>query len=676
MRALKNLLGTVLICLPSAIISYFIKGHEAATQWVTLISLSLLLFVVLVGVVTNVVVTTVNIRRIKNFVRHRQRVWDYTAECDRDVDAQIARIRRLLAFESAWFYLCAATESLVLAAAIISAKAYFIIPAVILALLTVTFRSAGAGNAEPGVLLNTENNPRIVGMVEELARIYAPGCDVQIYAIHGPYINATVYNGRYALCIGVTTMGLLSEAQLRAAVIHELLHIKLGDTELMYTISCAQRRVGFGSDDKSKSARRHLLTFMMGVSVQLAFRSLEFGIAATRAIEQRIDKAFANLCDDEKRRDLIGAIATLRCFHTFIEEGPAEMHIASYPDPMTDFESRSERLFRIALKRRESFWRELLEKELQTNNSQYFPFSSRRELLGVSKDGYEICPTEEDFSYLKETDALKDFSDESIFQGISLTFQIQRQEYLDALERLENGERRIADGENPELTELLELGAAAELCGLHDKAKSIYDGILEQYPNNANALYSRGCYYLNEYDERGIDMIWRAIDENSNYIKSGTALLNAFCVNMGLKERLCEVRERSAELLGNREKTYERLFDRNSRGRIDLPDLPEALTDEIIRFVKNECGDSLCEFYLFKKTIDDVSCIVIAISPTPETKLADWQLAYHNIFMFLDVKDEQYVLDTFTGEPPYIKRVKRVKGTLIYKKSQSEHTSK
>lgn len=669
MRLLKNVLGTIMVIIPSFIISYFLKGHTSVVDILSAISLVLLGLELLTGSAVTLG-TVIYVKKRAEFLNDRQYIWDLTARCDENLEREKRRVRKYFIFDTVWFYFCAVTQCLVTSVAILSSKIYFIIPAVLLTVLTVTYRTAGVDNAEPGAPITKDDFPRIYGLVEELSKKYTPDRAITPYAIHGPYMLNQVYNSKYALCIGITTMGLLSEAQLRAVLTHELLHIKSGDADLVYSIVCAQKRARKSPDNNK--LKPHALTFMMGPAILLAFMSAGFLIAASRTIEHRIDREFAGISDREQKRAYVGAIATLRCFNQYLAEGHEEMFILDAPEPVPDFESYSERMFRSRLVERESFWREYLEKEIVTKSSKYFPFSYRRDALGVAKDGFEIAPPEQDYSWIKEVDEMKRYSDEMIFQGLSVNFMAEKQDYTNHLRYYEENSRRLEDGVEMGLTDMLELASAAEGANLQEQAKHIYDLILEKYPNNANALYRRGSYYLAEYDEKGIDMIWRAIEENSNYIKSGISMLNAFCANMGLSDRLEEVRERSVELLGVKSKSYSKLFDLTSGGDFTLPDLPRELIDEIVTFVKKECGDDLDELYIAKKTSGDIDCTMIFISPTPETKIGDWQRAYHNIFMFLDVKEEQFLLDTFKGEPPYIKKIKRLKGALIFKRDTTK----
>ncbi|MBR2370411.1 MAG: hypothetical protein IKA82_00155 [Clostridia bacterium] len=658
-----------MVIIPALIISYFLKGHTAVIGILSVISLILLGLELLIGSAVTLG-TVAYAKKRSEFLNDRDYIWDLTARCDTDLDREKRRVKKFFVFDAVWFYFCAVSQCLLTASAFLSTRVYFIIPAIIFTVLTVTYRTVGADNVEPGAPITKDEFPEIFGLVEELSKKYAPDCKILPYAIHGPYLLNQIYNNKYALCIGITAMGLLSKSQLRAALTHEILHIKNGDTDLLYSVVCAQRRARKGSGDNK--LKPHVLGFMMGPALLLAFMSASFIVAASRTIEHRIDLEFADVSDYEQKRAYVGAIATLRCFNQYLAEGHDEMFILDAPEPVPDFESYSERMFRATLVDREDFWREYLEKEIVTKNSKYFPFSYRREALGVNKDDLDIAPSEQDYSWIKEVDEMKRYSDEMIFQGLSINFFAEKQEYTNYLRHYEEGSKRLREGEEMSLTEMLELATSAEGANLHDEAKRIYDLILEKYPKNANALYRRGSYYLVEYDEKGIDMIWKAIDDNSNYIKSGISLLNAFCANMGLADRLDEVRERSVELLGKKSKSYSKLFDLRSGGEFTLPDLPKELINEIVEFVKNECGDNLDELYIAKKTADGIDCTMIFISPTPETRIVDWQKAYHNIFMFLDVKEEQFLLDTFKDEPPYIKKLKKLKGALIFKRDTTK----
>ena len=59
--------------------------------------------------------------------------------------------------------------------------------------------------------------------------------------------------------------------------------------------------------------------------------------------------------------------------------------------------------------------------------------------------------------------------------------------------------------------------------GKHEKTEALCDQVMETLPNlsTAHATFMKGCAILYRYDERGMDLIYRAMEQNGNYIEEG-----------------------------------------------------------------------------------------------------------------------------------------------------------
>lgn len=290
----------------------------------------------------------------------------------------------------------------------------------------------------------------------------------------------------------------------------------------------------------------------------------------------------------------------------------------------------------------------------------------------MDADCYELCPNNDIYAYNVERDTVKRISDKIIHDNIAVTYERDRKlNYLEPLEFYENYLEKKGRGDEVGLSESVDAAFAAECIGRISEAIEMYDGILETNPNNPNALYRRGLIYLTEYDEKGIDMIYAAMEGNSNFVKNGIQVLNDFCVKMGLPERLEECRRRSVGLYDYRINKYSKAVSLKDSDRFEPVDLPAETVKDIVEEIKRQCGDSLERIYMVKKAYEDMNVTFILITPTANYDPENWDNAYHNIFSFLDVKKEDFVLDSFTGTPKYLARVSKVAGSLMYENKKN-----
>lgn len=674
LKIAKDVVGTLLVLIPAIILSIYMAGSQLAdlSGIVLMVVSGIVGLIIAVGLIYSCVKYAAenNSSRRTDIRKEREKLWKHTELCDKDIKSEIRKIKRLVAFDRIWFFFICICNIAGIASAAALSKTTILTLFVLLTFFSVCFANISDRNNEtPGLYIDSETYPSLHSMISETVEKYIPKKDAEFdkdifaFAVNGPDIVTARWRGGYAICIGISSIGILTREQLRMAVIHEICHIKSGDADFFFDITETSAKY------RTQKGFFTLGSLLMAPSL-MAFDSKipMFMAASPRAIELRCDRNAALYLSPKEKRDYIGAVATVRAFGFFLNESSVFGGIYEEETPPYDFESGIEREFRNSLNEREDFWRKLMEKELEANNAPCPTFRQRREAMGVAENDFDICPDEDDYAYSVEQDALRRQSDKVIREGMQLTYDEDRKaHYLSALDDYNSYLDKLKNKDYiPSLPEMLNAALAAEFSNRRDEARELYEEILKKYPKNANALYRRGLMYLTEYDDKGIDMIYAAMEDNSNFISDGVNAISDFCIKMGLSERLAELRERSVDLLEYRFNKYPHVVSTEKGDKYEPADLPEPILNEIISLIENECGKDLDRIYIVKKTYDDSFATLIFISPVLGYDTEKWARAYHNIFTDLDVRDELFVLDSFVGNPPYLKNVQSVPGSLKY----------
>lgn len=669
-KVLRDIIGTIMILIPAFIIGHFLKGYGQICNILLSVSSVLLLVSVIFGFISFAVFSPRREARKKLTVdRDTREIWKYTERCDANIEKEIGKIRLIIVFEKIYFFFNCVCLILGFASALALGNASAYVLFALASFWLMCFENIGVSDIdEPGLALDSETYPAMEKLVKETVGAYLPeavyGKDIFAFAVHGPEVSTARWRNGYAICIGVTAVGLLSREQLKMAILHELCHIKNGDADFSADV------MGLYARYSSPKLFFTMGMLLMGIPMfVIRNRIPKFMTASSRAHELRVDREVAKLINYEEKRAYIGAAATMKMLDYYLSDNRNGENIYEAPEPPYDFETRTEQGFLKSLEEKEDFWRELIEKELEAKKAPYPTFARRREALGVKVDDYEVAPGDDDYMYVADRDSLRHKSDNIIHDGMELTFEDDRKSnYLEPMNSYKKYCARIENGETLDLGERVDHAFALECIGRYDEAMAAYDGILKEYPTNATALFRRGLMYLNDLDENGIDMVLRAMEENTNYIKNGVQVLSDFCIKLGLEDRLEECRQRSVELLEYMYNSYSHVISIEKNDKYLPVGLPDPVKKEIVDLVISEFGEDLDTAFMVDKKHEGITATLIFVRPCENYDVDRWNSAYHNVFLNLDVREEHFMLDAYLGEPSYIYKVAKVDGAMIYKK--------
>ncbi len=180
-----------------------------------------------------------------------------------------------------------------------------------------------------------------------------------------------------------------------------------------------------------------------------------------------------------------------------------------------------------------------------------------------------------------------------------------------------------------------------------------------------HAVFIEGLSRLKLQDDSGIDVLYQAIELNSNYQEPAAEAIGDYCVMLGLQEELERYRA-FADNLMQEQVRVDPLFPVTPKDRL------EAVAEDSfgpwrmnLDFIRNAGGEALKRVVLVKKNTSPTTYAYIyflELEPDTEEKRED--AIFNAVFMHLDKQDEEYALDRLTAAPWLIKTAEYV----IYEK--------
>ncbi|MBQ9151500.1 MAG: hypothetical protein IJX72_04560, partial [Clostridia bacterium] len=210
------------------------------------------------------------------------------------------------------------------------------------------------------------------------------------------------------------------------------------------------------------------------------------------------------------------------------------------PTPHKHYERNVCNAFRKAVHKRHKAWLVLLDREIRRigDGSTFF----REERIHLDPDGAstldEITVLDIDSTYGQEVNkAIREIGEPRLYHDIVRGYKEARErEYLEPLRTIEAYEASPEAYSTPELSPVI--NAYRDICR-HKDAEALCDRIMETETNQfalAHAIYFKGMCMLHRYETEGIDLIYRAIDLNKNYMKDGFEMVEEYCTLCGLAD--------------------------------------------------------------------------------------------------------------------------------------------
>lgn len=332
--------------------------------------------------------------------------------------------------------------------------------------------------------------------------------------------------------------------------------------------------------------------------------------------------------------------------------------------------------FRKGLTTRHEDWMKLLSTELHPANSRRYPTfrESWPDLLpDADAPAVSVWVPDLDTPYGHEVTRALDKVEETIRGEITPYYEAARKrEYLEPLGIVEAYEKDSTGYTTPELSPVInayrDLGRMAE-------AETLCDAILETEKNpfaQAHAVYFKGMRLLHRYETEGIDLIYRAIDLNKNYMKDGFEMVEEYCTMCGLTDEYETFLRRAETQMSAHAANHE---DAASLKPTDHLIPEEGLGDmlpDILAYMEKVSEGCIREIYLVRKVIsEDFFSSVFVINFEYGAPQDAMRRAYEAIFNYLDAYPVDWQFSLFLYDRETEAAVKRVEGSLVWTKKEN-----
>ena len=202
------------------------------------------------------------------------------------------------------------------------------------------------------------------------------------------------------------------------------------------------------------------------------------------------------------------------------------------------------------------------------------------------------------------------------------------------------------------------------------EAEALLDRAIAELPPYAaaKAYFMKGALLMHRFDDAGIEYMYRAIDENNNYVEEGIQMIGEYCCLSGNGEELEKYRERVIELMQNKVDVSDKLFSLNKGDKFTRENLPEGVLERDIENITAAGEGKLDAIYLVRKSLsEDVFTSIYVLKFVPDNDYKTRQRIYHNVFMYLDtVSDWQYTLYVYDDDGVKLIGLEKIEGSLVW----------
>ncbi len=343
------------------------------------------------------------------------------------------------------------------------------------------------------------------------------------------------------------------------------------------------------------------------------------------------------------------------------------------PTPHDHYEWDVCEAFRTALERRHAIWQNMLRTELRPEIERRYPLfreSLQKLTPNASITDIQISIPDLSTPYGQEVLAAVGMVDTQMRKDIEQSYAATRQrEYLEPLRVTEDYEANPTGYTTPELSPII--NAYRDICE-YGKAEALCDRIIETETNQfalAHAIYFKGMCMLHRYETEGIDLIYRAIDLNKNYMKDGFEMVEEYCTLCGLESEYEAFLHRADIQMSAHAYNHEVAGNLSPRDHLIKEEALGDLLPDILAYMEEAADGCIREIYLVRKVISEdffTSAFVINFEygATEETM----RRTYQAIFNYLDAYPVDWQFSLFVYDRATEAAVKRVEGSLVWKK--------
>lgn len=508
-------------------------------------------------------------------------------------------------------------------------------------------------------------------LINSLARKAADsvGCNEQIIILPNWGFTASIIKDQKKayLQIGVMLLHILTEEELYAILLHEFAHItKENDPALRETQYNRWLTEDGGITNALTSALSHLYMYFI---TKYFFTYMIYRYSSAVVEELRADKIMA-----EHSNKKIAVSALLKCHYDSMYSW--ELGVNDEASVLEDEELKPNYLtnkieaFKKAMNEKSEFWNELVTKEIISNSATHPTLKMRMDIMGVEK--VELTESTSSDEYISEIQKLLDTIEKQIYSDRQKTYEKDRDEYyLTPLAKIEAWKQ---EGSPITPESYADIISDMKSIGKHKEAEALCDRVIQELPrlSAANAIFMKGCSLLHRYDESGLEMIYKAIEQNGNYTEEGLETIGLFCCLTGRCEQLLEYREKAAQIGQKHIDNNTQISFLSKKDNLTKENLPDGLLEEILTYIKSIDQGIIENIYLVRKTVSESFFASVFIIHFYGGTDAQRDEILHKIFRFLDSHpaDWHFALFDYFDYPEV--KVEKIEGSLVYTKNKGD----
>ena len=204
-----------------------------------------------------------------------------------------------------------------------------------------------------------------------------------------------------------------------------------------------------------------------------------------------------------------------------------------------------------------------------------------------------------------------------------------------------------------------------------EEALALVERAIQELPPAAScfAYFTRGICRLYRYDPAGLEDLYFAVENNSNFIEEAMPVIGNFCCLTGNQKEL-DIFRQKAVLISQKDKDiYSQLGQLKKKDNLSPEKLPDGMLEELLGYISSaDTAGVVDKVYLLRKTITEdffTSAVVIRFLEDTEGDACDQLM--HKVFSYLDTStDWQFSLFDYED----VKNVKpeRVENSCVYQR--------
>lgn len=425
-----------------------------------------------------------------------------------------------------------------------------------------------------------------------------------------------------------------------------------------YNIELGVMLAGIESEDELFAMFLHEFAHNQDTRYQCEFELYEY--ASSLMKELKADQSMASV-----RQAAASGLLKLFYFDVFSweEQGNNFAPLYAPKQPSSHFVTEQIDYWQQQLSKREVDWRNLMEHELPAQSDSHPTTKMRLDALWITS--YQLVKDTSCDTYRKEQKAVCGLMDQLIYCELNEEYEENRKEqYLEPYKQIQEwkdkGQPILQHEYAGILDALLQVGEVEE-------ALSFCDRVIRELPPeiSAYAYFTKGRILIRRYDERAIELIYQAIENNSNLIQNGLDEIGYFCCLIGNRAELERYRKMADELMQKNEDEYRQLGILTPSDQLEREELPDGKLDTILSYIHSVDENQIQHIWLVRKILPTgMASSVFIVQFKKECPPDQQEEIYQKLFCYLDTLDDRcYSLILY--DKLMCKNFKKVKGSCV-----------